>query len=377
MRSRAFVSKRRGTRLAVLVAGTGLVSLAVAHAADILETTHSEVSTIYDKSKDAVVKVHTIRRMQFGAVFRPPLHRVGTGFFLDGEGHVLTAASVVEDANSCWIEWRGRQVPAKLIGREPQTNIAMLKVDPRQCGGAAQITPSLALADSDQLRVGSLVVAIGFPYDLPSAPTVGFIRGFDVQRGQHVFITTHIRANCKLSPGQAGAPLLDPNGNVVGIAVAGHMNDQCLVLPINAARKICDDFLQFGEARIGWVGLSVSQRPTPSYDALSNQWQVFVQQVFSNSPAAEVGFRNGDILVRIHTNAIRQVDDVLNTMFYYRCGDRACFTVLRDGQEQRFSLTVGKRPADEPTRTEPPILALPMPKPPHQGLAIVPASEDR
>ena len=156
-----------------------------------------------------------------------------------------------------------------------QTNLALLKIEPES--GTA--TPFLLQGNSDELRVGSMVIAIGFPYDMPSEPVVGFVGGLDVQRGGHLFAPSHIRAECRLKPGQGGGPLLNVRGEVVGIAVAAHMDDQCCALPINAARKISADILESGQPQHAWVGLGVSERQLAINPTQSNQWQVFIQQM--------------------------------------------------------------------------------------------------
>jgi len=369
MTFRTSSSRRVAAWWVVLLATTAATTL---FAAGLLETIDQEVSSLYEKSKDAVVKIHAQRQLQIGNLSLIPSYRIGTGFFIDRDGHILTAATVVEDADTCWIDWHGQKVNARILGRDPQTNLALLKIDPEP--GTA--TPFLPQGNSDDLRVGSMVIAIGFPYDQPSAPVVGFIGGLDIRRGGQLFAPSHIRAECRLRPGQGGGPLLNVHGEVVGIAVAAHMDDQCCALPINAARKISADILEFGQPQHAWVGLGVSERQLSLNPTQSSQWQVFIQQIYSNAPAANAGFRDGDILVSITSNEVHRSADVLNTMFYHRVGDRVEFTVLRNGQEQKFLLVVGNRPAEEANGASPtPQVGLP--PPPGRRPTMVPASQER
>ncbi len=328
MRSPAFISNRRAIAAALLA----VVPLTGLHAASLLETMDTEVSSLYEKSKDAIVKVHTEGVPLFCGMTFPPIHRCGTGFFIDGDGRCVTAATLVEAAQSCWVEFAGQRVNARILGTDPQTGLALLQI------ATGKPTPSLSLGNSDELRVGSMVVTIGFPYALPSAPVVGFVAGLDIKCGALVFPVSFIRAGCKLRPGQGGGPMFNARGEVVGIAVAAHAEDQCYALPINAVKKVCADIMQHGQPQHGWVGLSVTER----------QGQVFVQEVTSNSPAAAGGFRDHDVLMRICTNAIRRSADVLNTMFYQRCGDRINVTVLRDGQTQEVAVVVGRKSMQQP-----------------------------
>jgi S1-C subfamily serine protease len=351
----------------LLVVGASTVALA----ASLLETIDQEVTSIYDQSRDAVVKIHAERQLQIDILPMVPAHRIGTGFFIDKDGHILTAATVVGDADMCWIEWRGQKINARIIGRDPQTNLALLKIEPE----TGTTTPFLPQGDSDQLRVGSMVIAIGFPYDRPSVPVMGFVGGVEIQRGGHVFATSHIRAACRLSPGQGGGPLLNVHGEVVGMAVAAHMDDECCALPINAARKISADILEFGQAQHPWVGLGVSERQLAINPTQSNQWQVFIQQIYSNTPASSVGFRDGDIFVSISSNEVHRLADILNTMFYHRVGDKVEFTMLRNGGQEKFLLVVVARPAQEPFGSTPvPQIG---PSQQNQWPTMVPASQDQ
>ena len=338
-----------------------------ASAASLLESMDEEVSALYEKSKGAIVKVHALREPMFGGLRFGPSQRVGSGFFIDEDGHLLTTATVVTEADSCWIDWRGQRVPAKIIGRDPQTNAALLKVDPATCDREHRQTPRLSIGNPSELRVGSMVIAIGYPYELPSVPTVGFVNGFDIKCGSHAFIIGHIRAGLRLSPGQGGGPVFNARGEVVGMAVAAHpLDNQCYILPIDAALKVTDDILTYGEPQHALVGLGVADREVAP-TATSSQLQVYIQQVFSNTPAADAGFRDQDILVRICTNEIRSAADVLNTMFFYRWGESAVFSVLRDGRTQELSMVVGERPLQDPF----------LPKPPQPELVITPASRSR
>jgi serine protease Do len=226
-------------------------------------------------------------------------------------------------------------------------------------------TPCLNFGSADSLRVGSMVVTIGFPYDLPSAPAVGFVTGLDIKCGARVFPVSYVRASCALRPGQGGGPMFNAHGEVVGIAVATPSDDQCYAVPIGAVQKVCADLEQFGQPQCGYVGLSVTERQTTA--ASQPEWHVVVQEVASNSPAAAAGFREADVLLRICTNEIRRSADVLNTMFYRRSGESVKMAVLREGVTQELTIAVGKRPVE----TETPVVNAPTTP------AIVPVSDNR
>ena len=351
----------------------GILVVNSARAASQLELMESEVTALYQKSREAIVKVHAEGRHIRRGLTVIPWHRIGTGFFIDETGGLLTAATVVENSDTCWIEWRERKVIAKLLGLDRQTQVALLQVDPADCVAEGQKLPFLAQGNSDELQVGSMVVAIGFPYDLPSSPTVGFVGGFDIKCGSRMFVTSHFRAGCRLSPGQGGGPLLNTRGEVVGLAVAAHGTEQCYALPINAARKVVADILQHGRVQYGWVGLEVGEQRQRWPEAGLEESKVCIRQVYSNSPAATAGFRCQDVLLKICSNDIRRTADVLNTMFQHRCGERISFTVLRSGETQQVTLVIGQRPAPETAIVQsfPPA---PQPAKPTAGLNVVPVS---
>jgi S1-C subfamily serine protease len=361
MKSRAFISNL----------SVALLSLTVlpARAASVLETMNAEVTALYEKSRAAVLKVHAEMPTTWAQPTLGPRHRIGSGFLINDEGQLVTAGTLVEGAETYWVEWKGRRVEAVLLAHDRQTNLAFLEIDPDDCGLAGQPPPHLTFGNSDELRVGSMVVAIGFPYDQPSAPVVGFVAGLDTQCGQRVFPVPYIRAGCRLRPGQGGGPLLNARGEIVGLVVAAHGDDQCYALPGNAVQKVVRDIRERGEPQHGWVGLSVGEHAILNPTGEPAHWQVYVQAVMSNTPAAQAGFQARDVVLQICSNDIRRAADVLNTMFYRRCGESLKMTVLRAGVTQEVTVAVGRRP---PAVTE----SLPRP-PAHCTPKIVPVSESR
>ena len=350
MRWPVFISKRHYGVVAVSLL---LVFPLAGWAGSALETMDAEVTGLYEQSKSAVVKIHAesdggVPRSPFG-----PSYRVSSGFLIDAAGRIVTADTVVENASAIWIDWQDRHVPAKLLGRDPLTNLALLQID------TAEPTPHLPLGNSDELRVGSLVVAIGFPYERPSAPVVGFVAGLDITCGRRVFPVNQIRAGCRLSPGQGGGPLLNARGEVVGLVVAAHGDDQCYGLPVNAIKKLCADIINHGSPQYPWVGLDVSEHQRTNQLAGPPEWQVSIREIFSNTPAATAGFQAHDILLRIATNEIHRSADVLNTMFYRRGGETLQITVIRDGDTQAVKLVIGNRPVEPSPIVPVPVLPVP------------------
>ncbi len=327
-----------------------ILGLTVVHgeSSNALESVDRDVKTVFNNSRQAVVKIHAHRQSADNDLASTPSHRVGTGFFVSNDGLVLTAGTVIGDADTCWVEWQDEKLPAHIVGRCPRVNLAVLKVQKRDAE-----FPALKTCGAPDYAVGSLVIALGYPYDLPAAPVVGFIQGIDIRRGDRLFPTSHIRANCRLNPGQGGGPLLNAKGEVIGVIVAAHMDDQAYALPICAAKKVYKDIVATGQAQHPWVGLEVSERELDVESTPLNRWQVYVRQVISNTPAAQAGFQDRDLIVRIGTNSVHRLADVLDSVFLHHAGDQLDFTVVRRGKEEPVALTLGGRSDSNPDPARP------------------------
>src|SRR6476620_4112426 len=198
------------------------------------------VKDIFARAAKAVVKIHGVDEHS---------EICGTGFFIDPTGTLYTAYTVGGEAGNFTIEFEGKKYPARQLLADIRSGTAMLKVD--------ETTPALPIGKSEELEVAAPVVAIGFPLDLHETPNFGMIAGFDRKYLGRYFSTTHLRVNVPTQRGEAGAPLLNMNGEVVGIVVSSlENNSACYAVPIEAAEKIRSDFVRFGEARHGWIGVN-------------------------------------------------------------------------------------------------------------------------
>jgi S1-C subfamily serine protease len=214
-----------------------------------------------------------------------------------------------------------------------RSGLAMLKVD--------LTTPSLPLGKSDQLEVATPVVTIGFPLDLPKTPSFGMVAGFDRKYLGRYFSTTHLRVNLPTQRGEAGAPLLNLNGEVVGIVVSSLENSSsCYAVPIEAAEKIRSDYVRFGEVRHGWVGINVAEAAGPLEGSRAE-----MTDIMPDTPAAESGIKPGDILLQVGKKEVHQPEDVLDASFFITAGDTVPITVLRDGEKLTFNVQAGFHPA--------------------------------
>jgi serine protease Do len=293
--------------------------------AGVFDKIASEVSGVYEKAAPAVVRI----RATDG-----PEQLAGTGFFVDNQGTVLTAYAVVGQAKEATVDAGGRSYTAKILGRDPRSGVALLKIK-------AGETPFLILGESGGLRPASAVVSVAFPYDLKAEPTFGFVAGFDVKYLTRFFATTHIRANLPIKPGQIGGPLLDSQGKVVGLLMLEiDEGKACYALPVEAAAKVAADIERFGEPRHGWMGVGVM----PDRSRLERAAPVFVDRLYKGTPAEKSGLRAGDEVISIGDRPVREPSDVLDSAFFASVGEKIPVKVRRNGKEQTFTITVATRP---------------------------------
>jgi len=284
------------------------------------------VKDIFARAAKAVVKIHGVDEHS---------EICGTGFFIDPTGTLYTAYTVGGEAGNFTIEFGGKKYPARQLVADIRSGTAMLKVD--------ETTPALPIGKSEELEVAAPVVAIGFPLDLRETPNFGMIAGFDRKYLGRYFSTTHLRVNVPTQRGEAGAPLLNMKGEVVGIVVSSlENNSACYAVPIEAAEKIRSDFVRFGEARHGWVGINVSEAAKPVEGSRAE-----MTQVMEDTPAARSGIKSGDILLEVGQKKVTQPEDVLDASFFITAGDIVPITVLRGNQKLTFDVRAGLHPASQ------------------------------
>src|SRR5258707_2630154 len=283
-----------------------------------------QIKDIFARAAKAVVKIHGVDEHS---------EICGTGFFIDPTGTLYTAYTVGGEAGNFTIEFGGKKYPARQLLADIRSGTAMLKID--------EATPALPIGKSEQLEVATPVVSIGFPLDLPETPNFGMVAGFDRKYLGRYFSTTHMRLNLPSQRGEAGAPLLNMKGEVVGIVVSSlENNSACYAVPIEAAEKIRGDFMRFGEARHGWVGINVSMARQPVEGSLAE-----MTQIMEDTPAARSGIKAGDILLQVGRKKVTQPEDVLDASFFITAGDVVPVTVMRGNQKLTFNVQATMHPA--------------------------------
>lgn len=309
-----------GGHTAVLVAVVSLIAPALRAQEDTAGAISREVKSIFERCGMAVVKIHAIDEHS---------ELSGTGFFVDPTGTIYTSYSVGGEANNFTVQFDGKKYHATQLMADLRSGIALLKVDEK--------TPFLPIGRSAELALATPVVAIGYPLDLPESPSFGMIAGFDRKYLGRYFSTTHLRVNLLTQRGEAGAPLLNFQGQVVGILVSSvDSGSACYALPIDAAEKIRRDYVRFGDARHGWIGIDVQEAESPVEGSSAE-----MTRIREDAPAAGSGLQTGDILLQVGSKPVHQPEDVIDASFFITAGDPVPITVMRGKEKLTFTVEAG------------------------------------
>ena len=267
----------------------------------------------------------------------------GTGFVVGRDGTIVTNAHVVGAASTTQVKFgdRGRRLEARVLGRDVSSDLAVVRVDPKQAGGLR----ALPLANSDDVQVGDAVVAIGHPFGLDRTATAGIVSGVgrEIRAPNGFQIDEVIQTDAPINPGNSGGPLLDSRGRVVGvnsqIASAGSPGNVGIgfAVPSNTVRDVVPK-LEGGQAVVRPY-LGVTTAPVPS--------GALVEDVAPGGPADDAGLRAGsdsDVIVRVDGRAVREPDDVSRAIADKRPGDQVRVVVLRNGRRESVEVTLGRRP---------------------------------
>jgi Do/DeqQ family serine protease len=272
----------------------------------------------------------------------------GSGVLVDPKGYILTNNHVIENAREITVRLSdSRKLPAKLVGRDPKTDLAVLKVE------APAPLPVAELADSDRLRVGQWAIAIGNPFGLDRTVTVGIISATARNR---VGVTTYenfIQTDASINPGNSGGPLLNLDGKVIGINTAIVASGQGIgfSIPINEAKAVMGQLIARGRVVRGWLGIviqDVTDELATTFGVRERQG-VLVADVMKGGPADGGGVRAGDVVVEFGGVRIREVPDLQRRVANIAPGQAVKLTVVRDSKPVPLTVTVGEMPAEDAT----------------------------
>ena len=276
---------------------------------------------------------------------------LGSGVIVGAEGFILTNHHVIEAADDIEIALAdGRKLPARVVGTDPDTDLAVLKVDGKDL-------PSITFGQSDNLKVGDVVLAIGNPFGVGQTVTMGIVSALG---RSHLGINTFenfIQTDAAINPGNSGGALVDASGNLVGVNSAiysrsGGSMGIGFAIPVSIARQVFDQIIATGSVTRGWIGVEV-QDLTPELAEsfkLPNTEGTLIAGVLKNGPADRGGIKPGDILVGVEGKPVTDSSSMLNLVAALQPGKQATLRLLRNGNEVKLKITVGKRP--RPQRRE-------------------------
>jgi len=282
---------------------------------------------------------------QFGEQQAQPESSLGSGVIVSEQGLIMTNNHVVSTADEIEVALTdGRKLSAKVVGTDPETDLALLKVD-------ADDLPAITFANSEKLKVGDVVLAIGNPFGVGQTVTQGIISALG---RNHLGINTFenfIQTDASINPGNSGGALIDTNGNLIGINSAiysrsGGSMGIGFAIPVSIAKHVMEQITQTGSVTRGWIGIE-AQDITPELAEsfkLDKAEGSLIAGVLRDSPADEAGLRPGDILVSINGNAVVDSETMLNLIAVLKPKDKATLGIIRNGKLLQVDLLVGKRP---------------------------------
>jgi serine protease Do len=266
---------------------------------------------------------------------------LGSGFIIDTEGFIVTNNHVVENADQIKVRLADeREFDAKIIGRDPKTDLALIRIE-----GAKDLSP-LKMGDSEALEVGSWVLAVGSPFGLEQTVTAGIVsaKGRFIGAGPY---DDFIQTDASINPGNSGGPLLNMNAEVIGINTAIVAQGQGIgfAIPVNLAQNVVAQLKERGSVTRGWMGVGI-QDLTPElaqYYGLKEQKGVLVTQVFPGDPADQAGLKVKDVITAVGGKPVASGRELSAAVASMAVGKDVPVKILRDGKEQTLSVQISER----------------------------------
>ncbi|MFB3924648.1 MAG: DegQ family serine endoprotease [Syntrophales bacterium] len=266
---------------------------------------------------------------------------LGSGFIITKDGYIFTNNHVIEKADKIKVKLsNGKEFDAKVIGRDAKTDIALIKIQP------AGSLPVVELGDSDRLRVGDWVVAIGNPFGLEQTVTAGIVsaKGRVIGSGPY---DNFIQTDASINPGNSGGPLFNLEGKVIGIntAIVAHGQGIGFAIPINMAKDILGDLKSKGKVTRGWLGVSVQDITDDIASSLKlrDKEGALIGDVVKGDPADKAGLKTGDIIVEIDGKKIHDTHELLRIVAALPVGKKVDVKAIRDGKILTFPLVIAER----------------------------------
>jgi len=316
--------------------------------APLLDAYSRAVTAAVEKVSPSVVNVEVHQnsgRTRTGEAQPKERRGGGSGFVFTPDGLILTNSHVVHDATRIEVTLSdGRRVPAHTIGDDPATDLAVIRID--LIGNDSPALPGVEFGDSQQLRAGQMVIAIGNPYGFQSTVTAGVISalGRSLRSYSGRLIEDVIQTDAALNPGNSGGPLVNSQGQVIGVNTATILPAQgiCFAIGINTAKFVASRLLRDGRIRRSYIGISAQTVPihrrVVRFYNLQKETGVVVLGVELNSPAQKAGLRHGDVIVALDEKPIAGVDDLHRLLTDAQVGTRCELTMIRHTERVALSI---------------------------------------
>jgi serine protease Do len=299
-----------------------------------------------------------------------PTHALGSGFIIDPAGYIVTNNHVVDHAHQIKVTLGdGKSYPAKVIGHDEKTDLALLKID------AGKPVPYIAFGDSDKERVGDWVVAVGNPFGLGGTVTAGIVSGHDRDLNNGPY-DDYLQIDAPINPGNSGGPLFNQSGQVIGIDTAIYSPNGGSVgigfaIPSNLATKVVAQLRDHGKVERGWLGIAMQPMTPALASAVGHPGAegVLVDKVMEDSPAQKAQLKQGDVITAFNGETIKGPRDLAVDVANVASGTSAKLTIWRDGHESTVDVAIATQPnqtqvADDESSSAP------------VGMAFAPLNED-
>lgn len=266
---------------------------------------------------------------------------VGSGFIIDKNGSILTNDHVVADAKKVEVVLTsGKKYTAAVLGRDPQLDVALIKIKPRE-----NLQP-LPLGDSSKAKVGEWVLAMGNPFGLENNVTVGVISGKGRELAEAPFVD-FLQTDAAIYPGNSGGPLVDLEGNAIGINTAVVPGTQLgFSVPINKVKDVLDQLRTNGQVTRGYIGVEMAQMGQQLPDEATTDKGALIVKV-RPGPAQKAGVKAKDVIIEFDGKPVDNPNDLAKLVDKAKPGETVDLTVKRGGEEKELSVTVGKAPSPQ------------------------------
>ena len=298
-----------------------------------------------DRVSRSVVNIASVRMLhdQMFRIF--PVEGVGSGVVIDEKGHILTNNHVIEDAERIKVTLpEGKMLKGKVVGSDETTDLAVIKVE------SEQSLPSAQLGNSDSLKAGQIVIAIGNPFGLTGGPAVsaGIVSSLNRSIQTRTGVLELIQTDAAINPGNSGGPLVNTKGEVIAINTANMPYAQGIgfAVPIDTAKSILKELIEKGKVTRPWIGVA-SIKVTPQlarYYGLPVIDGALVARVEPYSPADDAGLRKGDIIEEIDGNMIKDPSQIATYVRKKQVNDQLSVTINRYGRQFQLPIPVDVRP---------------------------------